>query len=42
MQKGNERKNVVLLGVLKDFGVMGGNDPPSPSFGAAWALECGS
>jgi hypothetical protein len=39
MQKGNERKNVVLLGFLKDLVVMGGNGPSSPGFGAAWAFE---
>jgi hypothetical protein len=31
MQKGNERENVVLLGVLKDLAVMKGNE----------AFECG-
>jgi hypothetical protein len=36
MQKGNERKNVVLLGFLKDLVAMTGNDPPAPGFGAAW------
>jgi hypothetical protein len=36
MQKGNEPGNVVLLGFLKDFGSVTGNEPPSPSFGAAW------
>jgi hypothetical protein len=50
MQKRNERKNVVLLGFLKDFEVMGGNDPSLQcyagqaafaGFGAAWALESG-
>jgi hypothetical protein len=27
MQKGNERKNVGLLGFLKDLAVIGGNEP---------------
>jgi hypothetical protein len=42
MQKRNERKNVVLLGFLKDLVAMGGNDPLSPGFGAArrdWAFD---
>jgi hypothetical protein len=28
MQKGNEPKNVVLLGFLKDLAAVTGNDPP--------------
>jgi hypothetical protein len=39
MQKGNEAKIVILLGVLKDFGPGTGNEPPSPSFGAAWGNQ---
>jgi hypothetical protein len=32
MQKGNDRKNVVLWGFLKYFRVMGGNDPSSQCY----------
>jgi hypothetical protein len=35
MQKGNEAKNLVFIGNLKAFVMVMGNEPPSPSFGAA-------
>jgi hypothetical protein len=39
MQKRNERKNVGLLGFLEVLAMVIGNDPPSPSFGAAWGNQ---